>query len=530
VCVLVALYALSVWFRLPYLSHPMGLHHDEGTARTLVHAAVWSEEGPSSGGYIMRRNLSSPGDAYLGGHAGDGNVYYYSFPPGHPLLAFLAHSAATVEPTVDSVRWFNLVLGFLSAGMIYLIVRGLLRTLPDVWSRLAGFVAFTAYVFTPVGLWYHSNAYTSSSALQPFFIAALLAATYAYRPSKSQPWLWPTLFGVAVALMCYVEWLGPAFAAATVIVWLFRRDDAVLRRLAVAGAIGAAVSLGIVAAQYAVSLGGVSAVYDHVANRYVSRSGFGSAEAGGWTLWRLESWSRLGDKYLRSIMPLMVGLVLLWVWDWDSRRRRPADVHSSDPVVPVVLVLSIAPVLLHHVVLFNHTVVHDFDLLKSSVFFVLAIGVLSGRTMARVTSDGIRWTSVLGMAGVALLVFYMVARSAWMFDSYHDDQYRETIELGESISLAAVEPEEVVFIDIAAERTLYVPYSQIVHYSGRNYLHWPEDVDGRREVLERDGGRTGVVFVVDAELGVEQVRYVGIDGQTYDTREEAQATLSEESE
>ncbi len=72
----------------------MGLHHEEGTARTLVHSLSWWEEGPSAGGFIMSRTLSSPGDKYLtAGAADDGNIYYYSFPPGHPLWAFMAHRA-----------------------------------------------------------------------------------------------------------------------------------------------------------------------------------------------------------------------------------------------------------------------------------------------------------------------------------------------------------------------------------------------------------------------------------------------------
>ncbi len=45
----------------------------------------------------------------------------------------------------------NLVLGFLSASMIYLMVRELLKRLPDLWSRFAALVAFTLYVFTPMG-------------------------------------------------------------------------------------------------------------------------------------------------------------------------------------------------------------------------------------------------------------------------------------------------------------------------------------------------------------------------------------------
>ena len=519
--IIVFLYALSILFRLPYLSHPMGLHHEEGTARTLVHSLSWWEEGPSAGGFIMSRTLSSPGDKYLSsGAADDGNIYYYSFPPGHPLWAFVAHRAIGYMPTVSSVRVMNLILGFLSASMIYLLVRELLKRLPDLWSRFAALVAFALYVFTPIGLWYHSNAYTSASAVQPFFIAALLAATYSYRLRESRPWLWPTLFGVAVALMSYTEWLGVAFAAVTVIIWLFRRKDATLRRLSAAGALGSGAALILTAVQYSLSLG-VSEMIEHAVGRYTIRSGLSASGGGGYTVWKAASWERLAYQYTRSVGYLAVLTAVLWVWDRVLGRGKAKSFRPGDAPVSVILLLSIVPVLLHHVALFDHTVVHDFDMLKWSVFLSVAIGVLVGRLLARYATKeppaALWWPTA-----VVVVLAVLVAADSLNTFSYHNGRVQSEPEsLGAAMAEAA-EPEEVIFISSGT----YLTPAIITYYAGRNFTGWPADPPVTSETLARGGEeRTGVVILVDDYLNVVRIGYVGTNGVIYDTRERAKATL-----
>jgi hypothetical protein len=521
IAIILAIYAASIGFRLPYLPHPMGLHHEEGTARTLVHSLSWWEEGPSTGGFIMSRTLSNPGDKFLSaGAAADGNIYYYSFPPGHPLLAFLMHRAIGYVPTVTSVRVLNLILGFLSAGMIYLIVRELLKRLPDLWSRFAGLIAFTAYVFTPVGLWYHSNAYTSASAVQPFFIAALLAATYAYRPDVRRSWVAPAALGTAVFLMSYTEWLGVAFAAVIAVVWLFRREDATLRRLAAAGALGAGASLALTVVQYSLSMG-MSEMIEHVINRYAIRSGLSTSGGGGFTFWRVESWERIAFQYARSVGYLALLAGVLWVWDRLVGRGKARSFRSGDAPVSVILLLSIAPVLLHHVVLFDHTAIHDFDMLKWSAFLSLAIGVLVGRLLARYSTKEPPVALWRPAVAVVVLMVLVIGGSLYAFDLFNKTERPEPVRLGAAIAEAA-EPDEVIFISSGT----YLTPATITYYAGRNYAGWPADPPTTSETLSRGGmERTGVVILVDDYLNVIRIGYVGTDGVIYETREGAKATL-----
>gem|GEM_PF-5426568 len=514
--ILIVVFAVSLAVRWPYMQRAMGLHHEEGTGRTLVHMTAWWEDGPTSGGYLLRTTLTSPGDKFLSGAADEeGNAYYYSFPPGHPLWAFLVHRAIGVQPTVMSVRVFNLVLNLLSAVLVYLIVRELLRKLPDAWSRIAGATAFAAYAFTPITMWYQSNSYTTASAVQPFFLLALYAATRAYREGR---WGRYAIAGVGAAtfFMAYTEWLGFAFAGVAVVLALARRDDAVMRRIGIAALVGAAAAFGIVVVQYSTQLG-FAGVFETFAGRYAARSGLD--QAGGHSLLNPASWARLFRIYLSAVSPLAVAALALFAWDRFIGRGKARRFSAGLAPPAAILTLAIAPVLVHHAVLFNHTVVHDFDTLKTAVFLSVALGFLTGKLIARYAA-GEAFSPSTAMLGSAALLLVVGGTSVWLFGLANSREYTEPKKLAEVIA-AQAEDDEVVFIEAPA----YVPVSITTYYAGRNWVDWRGDPAATANLLARGGQRTGVVFLVDEQLEVLQVGYVGMDGAAYYTKEEALATL-----
>ncbi len=513
--VMAVLFSASLAVRAPYLGRPMGLHHEEGTARTLIHTTAWWADGSGEGGYLLRMNLSSPGDRYLGSDADEnGDTFYYSFPPGHPLWAFAAHKAVGVKPTVSSVRTFNLVLHLACALMIFLIVRELLRRLPFVWSSAAGLVAFAVYLFAPVAMWYQSNAYTSASAVQPFFIGAVLLVALAYRGER-RVWILSG-FGAAVFLATYTEWLGLAFAGVAVVVAIVRRRDSVARSLGIAAAAGAATAMGLVVLQYSTKLG-LAGVFDTMAGRYADRSGL--EQGVGYTLWNPAAWSRLFGIYRNTLGPVIVVLIVLVAWDLLLRRGSTGRFRAGTAPMGVVFAFAVAPVLVHHVVLFDHTVIHDFDALKSTVPLVLGIGYLSGRIIARTASGEGRRLRVT-IAGLAVVAAVACSASVIVFGNVNGTAFPQPKQLGERIA-GEVRPDEVVFVQAAA----YLPRSILVHYAGRNYVVWQASPTKAAAMLERGGGRTGVLFWVDEFLDVKAVGYVGIDGVVNPTREQAGLTL-----
>ena len=518
---LVAIFAVSVFVRLGHLGEPMGIHHEEGTARVLLHSTVWWEEGPSGAGFLLRKNLTSPGDAYLAPPGpltdGDGNTYYASMPPGHPLWMFLAHRVVGVEPTVMSVRYVNLAVNLLCAALVYLVVREILRGLPDGWSRTAGLVAAATYLFAPVTLWFQSNAWTSASAVQPFFIAAIWAVARAYRDEERQR-LFVVLTGALVFGMSYTEWLGPAFALATVVLAVIRRrSDALIRRIAVASAIGAVLALGLTFLQYS-TISGAGEMARLWLGRYQMRSGFGEASVA--SPWNRASWIRLLGQYIDSLAPAFAVLAIVFVWDRILAGVRGGKFRAGGAPVSVVMTLALAPVLIHHVVLFDHAVIHDFDMLKMTVFVSVATGLLVGRLIARYAAQE-RPQHTMAVAVVCVLVVVSAYASVRLYD-WLNPSYAAFERIGTAIARTA-EPDEVVFL-VPFD---YMPPSVVTHYAGRNWVPWPGE-DRAPAVLGRGGAdRRGVVFGADLGRGVFEVWYVAPDGSLHPTREEAMAATGD---
>ncbi len=187
----------------------------------------------------------------------------------------------------------------------------------------------------------------------------------------------------------------------------------------------------------------------------------------------------------------------------------------------MILLLSIVPVLIHHVVLFDHTVIHDFDMLKWSVFLSLAIGVLVGRLLARYATKEPPVALWWPIAAVLVLMVLVIGNSVNAFDYRNRSVQSEPESLGAAIAEAA-EADEVIFISSGT----YLPPATITYYAGRNFAAWPADPPVTSETLARGGEeRTGVVILVDDYLNVIRIGYVGTDGVIFETREGAKATL-----
>jgi len=287
--------------------------------------------------------------------------------------------------------------------------------------------------------------------------------------------------------------------------------------VAIAAASGAAAALVLVVAQYATQLG-LGGVFEVFADRLAIRSG--TVDTGGYTFTNPASWLRLGGIYRDELGSLLVGAFALWALDRWAGRGKSRHFAAGDAPIATVLVLALVPVVVHHVLLFNHAVIHDFDVLKTSVFLSLAIGVLTARLIARYAAgEGTSERTAITRAG--LVVLAVVLAGAYLFLGVNAKVYPEPKALGEAIA-AAAQPEEVVFLTAP----VYVPPSITKHYSGRNYLEWSGDMERTRQILQRSGPRTGILLLLNDQIEVIGTGYVGTDAVVYETRDEARETLS----
>lgn len=503
--------AVTIGARVPRLNDAMSeKRHADGTARVLRHMALWDAVGLDATHWMMRTTGLAPADRYIVDQGylrdADGVYYYVSFPPLYPLAPYAAFKALGIAETPLAVRVFNLLLQAIGTFALFLLAKRATAGLGARFSWIAGGFAGLLYASAPVLQWYHSNAYTTASLSTPFFILAAYLGVRAIHDDRRPRWLLPAL-AAALFVVAYTEWLGVTFAmvaaAYGVVRWRHRPSRAFA--FVAVGTVAAAMLLMLV--QYS-SIAGLAAFIQGISGKYAMRSGM--AETSQRSILSLRSWAYLGDSYYKGYLPFL-GLIPLFAAYplWRRRvthpraaRAAPARAWWSTPLA-TALVLTAAPVLLHHLLLFSHTAIHDFDMVKTAAALGLVFGVCAASLDRSVASAGRRW-----LVPVALGLAAAVAVGASIAITYRRDfaAHSGAEAVGEAIRAAHVSPNEVVFF-----QGPFYPGSAAVYYAGRNITGYEPSY--AKALIAESGADGGVLFVVtpDGE-GVARIERVAKDG------------------
>ena len=498
---------MTILERMPLLERPMaGIRHGEGTARVLRHMQIWDEVGLAETHFMMRTTHTNPADAYVAdvGYltAGDGIYYYASFPPLFPLAPYLVFKTLGVPIGIDAVRWFNMGLQILGAAAVFLLVRRAARSFGATPAAVAAAAGATVYAISPVLLWYHSNAYVTASLGTPLFALSTYLAVRLWDDEEPARWLW-WAFAASAAALTYTEWLGVTFTMGVLGLAAVRWRDARARKVAFATVAATGAVLLITLAQYS-SIAGVAAFIDGIGGKLALRTGL--TEASHHSVTSLRSWSYVVSYYEKGYLPVLqatAGLVFAAGVGLLARRvAGSATVIGRDRALGTALWLATVPVALHHLLLFSHTAVHDFDIVKSAV----PMGLIAGAACAVIWSTPTltRWAKVIVLIGLALLAqrtfdagMAMSSRRDFGIDPGPRD-------VGRAIVAYGVAPDEVVFI----EGDAFYTGSAASYYAGfRNLVRYtPERA---ATIMHLNGASGGVLFTVDEKgrevIGISRV-------------------------
>jgi hypothetical protein len=396
---LLLLFAISVVVRLPYLGCPLG-GHQWLTAQMLVIHSIWYERGITACyfnpvvtfGLPTDKNVITP----MGRMASpDGDRYFISQPPLGYILPYIVIVLLGVRPDVLPLQIFNLGLHLACVLLVFLIIRSLALQRgarnPDM-PALAGSVV---YQFMPVTLQYHGNVYSFEVLVQVFFLLAVyLFLRVPERPMRPI-WLYVWLAAAAFC-MSYTEWLGVLFALSTVLYAFFHFHDNKVRWAVVAVIAGTTVALCLTLIQYS-QIAGAAELLQRAVGTYLERSGFSKAFSHeNQSLWSGGAWHRLGQHYMDSFgwLPFVIAVAAFRYINIMTR------LTSKERAV---IWVALAPVVLHHLLLFDFTSIHDYSVLKDTIFFSILVGMLFYLLQDLQHSD-----FVVG-AGRRLFKFFLVA-------------------------------------------------------------------------------------------------------------------------
>lgn len=490
---------LSIGIRLPFLGRPLSGHHEWLTSTSLRHIQVFYESGPASVHYSPSLTYGNAADKNINyGLAlsdSKGNLYYLSFPPFAFIFPYLFFKILHIYPSVLALELFNLLFHLLTAWTVFLIVRRLTEGTDGKNNLMGAALAFLVYLFSPGPLWFQSNVYMSDTIVQPFFTAGILCFLSIIRQKKPQ-WLYFVFFSIITFLMAYTEWLGVFFAFTVFLYGLFHFKQKGMLWLSALSAVAVTGALLFTVWQYS-GIAGLSAYLDYAKAKFLFRTGDVRYASNGLGFQSPIAWLNIFVNYIGGFLP---AFILAGFLAGRAKKVQNKGEKHTNVSVKAILIMSTVPVLLHHLVFFNFTSIHDFAALKGGVFIAICCGLLYHKMELKKMAQSADYLKIQRREAVILigiLVFSCI--QFWTINSFESHKRYST--LGKAIR-AEVKQDEVVFIQ--AENFSLDP--QLVLYAHRN-LAWYEGEAQARDLIRKNGVSNGVIIQVDShQSGIAQVK------------------------
>jgi hypothetical protein len=495
----VLIFVLSVIIRLPNLNRPLDAHHEWLTSTVLRVQRIWYEEGALRHRFLPIMTYGNEADKNIANVAeirdATGNFYHTSYPPLAYIFPYLVFRLVNIYPDVLPLQILNLALHFISSLLIFLIISLLTKKRYIGSLNMPALLGFTLYLFAPATLWFHSNVYSRDMLVQPLFIAGVYVTAKLIASQDKKP-IHYLVLGLTNFLMISTEWLGVFFAFSVFLFALLNIRKREMRIVLCTVAISSIASLTLMIWHYS-QISGFDVFVKSSFEKYSYRSGaFQTAESGGFTLWNRRAWQRLAGHYRDGYLPFLVLVYSICVaYLALLKKRLSKDMFLKNRLEIITLYLCMAPVVLHHLVLFNFTSVHDFSVLKAGGLIAIFTPLLYYRLINVIERDNLdenRRTKVAILRSVVILAIIGSILQYVVINRRSHDTYKK---IGGEIATIA-RSDEVVFI--RSEDEDYDVFPQIVFYAHRNIALWKSG-SSARELLNLNNIDRGIVFVLSED-------------------------------
>lgn len=475
--ILVVIFIISILPRLSNLNRPLSVHHEWLTSTAVRNMQIWHEGGINKYNFNQIMTFDNQSDKNIIEYSGlildkKGDSYYVSYPPFGIIFPFLTFKVLNIYPNILSLQIFNIVLHFISALFIFLILQ--LLTNKNNLASLAGFIL---YIFSPITLWFQSNVYMSDTAVQPFFIIGLYLFLKITQSEKIKT-KYLYLFGLVNFLMVYTEWLGTFFSFIVFVSCLFDLKNKKNQLILLTVVTSSVAALSLTLFQYSKIIPPED-LFSYLNHRYLLRSGASShiSNAPGWAkdynLFLTSSWKTVANHYKNGALYLIGIIIILLPWVIKKEGLKNITNNKS------FWYLCILPALLHHLIFFNWTAIHDLSVLKSMPFLSLSAAYLISKLTYNKKNIIIVFMLVLLVANFSTLNYVKA-------NSYFQSHYKV---VGQVINNQA-KADEVVFM------TLNFIEPQFMVYAKRNIAIY-QNKQKALDLIKLNKAKRGIVFVFD---------------------------------
>jgi len=593
---LTGFFLVSVLVRLPHLDRPLSKHHEFCTAVVLIPLENWAENGAATYHYSPSVSYEGTANRHIENLTAypveaDGRFYYLSHPPFAYLLPYFCFSILGVYPTALALQIFNLLFHFLSCLLLFQVVKTLVahtrpqplkgsshkghewtdsplgseasKNFPLGVGGTGSLTAFLIYLFTPAALWFHGNVYMSDMFISNILIIGIWLALKIFLPKEKATSteitgtfevpviFYPIGIFLVIFLMIYTEWMGNFFAFGVFILALvkaFSKKEKHRRKywLAIASAcvLGVIAGLGLIIWQYS-SIAGFETYWGYFTHRFGARSGAKFSDNGVfYFLWKyIKMTLRIARHYTTGFLPVLLFGAAVWgVFIYHTKKI----FHTPNIATRYFLWLAGFPILMHHFVFVEFTIVHDFATLKGGILLAVLVGLLVEKLLRHQLNNSVPQNPSLrkssefklhafaestpqpppkgeifckaenfsraylplwrGLGGGLLLTIFLCIVQYYAINrpgeiSQNGDRYDYMQTLGETIRNNAA-TDEVIFLNG------YKPDPQVMYYTKRNMLR-ASDTTAAKELLKARGAERGVLFTIE-NYDVKKIEKVNV--------------------
>lgn len=493
------LFVASVLVRIPFLRRPLDGQHDWLTLHTLLTLSIWNETGLRASHFALIMTWPNPADRFISYFEGatvedaNGNTYFIAFPPFAFLLAFSVFKLLHLPPSAVGLKCINLVLLLPASLCFYFLLEQLFPKDRVHLGRWVSVLGTSLFLFDRSILLSLGNLYFPLILIVPLWIISV--AVYCTVQDNERPS--PASLGGFFALlfvMCYCDWLGFVAAATFILDTIFRNVSSRARIIwlpAVSMSAPLAAST-LMVYQYS-SIAGMRSFLRALAFRFVDRAGMTTHSTAGYTFWSRHTYDRIVMLYNEQHAGL-----LLMIWGlgcvWMLTRRRLAFPAWSGRGGRLILLFGL-PVITDHLLLLNHTAIHNYANMKAAplltvISVLLVAGAMScaGSNTMDSESTTVRKNSLIARVSVITVVVCLISTGTYL--EIRNNLDPSLSKLGAAIHSLA-KPNQVVFLVKRSAGDFVSP--NLIYFSGRNILMIGDDREAEAFLAKHNEPR-GVIF------------------------------------
>jgi hypothetical protein len=351
------------------------------------------------------------------------------------------------------------------------------------------------YLLMPATLWFHSNTYYVEIFVQlPFIVSVYLAILYEKNTHgvSNRRLVILALLGISLTITVLSEWLGVVLSGTLFFHALMRRCPRRDVKLLLVSGLAPVIGVGIFIAQHSLIVG-FEDFMRHLVRQLLFQIGVTGPTVIIPEAFQGIDLKRILHHYYRGFAPALVLIVFTFVLAIPKLRSSDWRDRFS-----LALLLTLGPVVIHHVLLPRFTSVHWYSVLKGSYFLILIISAFLYVIWSGSNNMKLYYSGLL----ITLLMLVPVTYSKYqVYAGVGDRGYYQRV--AHPIRSLARE-DEVAFL----VRKIPV-FAQMIYYAQRN-VQVIDSVEGAKRWLMNSNTnvRKGIVF---DRLGSYKFKRIEVD-------------------